>query len=108
MKKPRGRPRLRPTSVLTPREEQVLKMRLGLDEKNCPDGKRCTLEAIGEKYGVTKERIRQIEAKALRKLRYPSRREDLFDYFNPSNLRRRQTNGRATEFHDTLSLWKSL
>ena len=58
--------------TLTPREEQVLMMRFGLD-----DGNPKTLEAVGKKFGVTRERIRQIEAKALRKLRHPSRSRKL-------------------------------
>src|SRR5262245_52069491 len=56
-------------NTLTPREERVLKMRFGLE-----DGTEHTLEEVGQKFGVTRERIRQIEAKALRKLRHPSRR----------------------------------
>jgi len=55
-------------NMLTPREERVLKMRFGLE-----DGTEHTLEEVGQKFGVTRERIRQIEAKALRKLRHPSR-----------------------------------
>jgi RNA polymerase primary sigma factor len=55
-------------ATLTPREERVLKMRFGIDEKVY-----YTLEEVGEKFGVTRERIRQIEAKALRKLRHSSR-----------------------------------
>ena len=55
-------------ATLTPREERVLKMRFGIDEKAD-----YTLEEVGEKFGVTRERIRQIEAKALRKLRHSSR-----------------------------------
>ena len=54
--------------TLTPREEQVLKMRFGLG-----DGNEHTLEEIGQRFFVTRERIRQIEAKALRKLRHSSR-----------------------------------
>ncbi len=63
--------------TLTPREESVLKMRFGLD-----DGQPKTLEEVGKKFDVTRERIRQIEAKALRKLRHPSRLKKLKDYMN--------------------------
>ena len=59
-------------TTLTPREEKVLKMRFGIDEKED-----YTLEEVGEKFGVTRERIRQIEAKALRKLRHSSRSKQL-------------------------------
>ena len=59
-------------TTLTPREEKVLKMRFGIDEKAD-----YTLEEVGEKFGVTRERIRQIEAKALRKLRHSSRSKQL-------------------------------
>jgi RNA polymerase primary sigma factor len=54
--------------TLTPREEKVIKMRFGLE-----DGSEKTLEEVGQCFAVTRERIRQIEAKALRKLRHPSR-----------------------------------
>ena len=60
---------------LTPRENKVLRMRFGLD-----DGQPRTLEEVGEAFGVTRERVRQIEAKALRKLRHPSRSKRLRDY----------------------------
>lgn len=61
--------------TLTEREEKVLRLRFGLD-----DGKPRTLEDVGKKFSVTRERIRQIEAKALRKLRHPSRSKRLKDY----------------------------
>ena len=60
---------------LTPREEMVLRLRYGLD-----DGHPRTLEEVGKEFGVTRERIRQIEAKALRKLRHPQRSKRLKDY----------------------------
>ena len=62
-------------STLTDREARVLRMRFGLDGKNP-----MTLEEVGREFGVTRERIRQIEAKALRKLKHPSRRKKLQDY----------------------------
>ena len=58
-------------------EERIIKMRFGLE-----DGTEHTLEEVGEKFGVTRERIRQIEAKALRKLRHPSRSKKLKDYLD--------------------------
>jgi len=64
-------------STLTPREEQVLRMRFGLS-----DGKPHTLEEVGKEFDVTRERIRQIESKALRKLRHPSRSKKLRDFLN--------------------------
>ena len=64
-------------STLTPREEQVLRMRFGL-----VDGKPHTLEEVGKEFDVTRERIRQIEAKALRKLRHPSRSKKLRDFLD--------------------------
>ena len=63
--------------TLTPREEQVLKLRFGL-----LDGKTRTLEEVGKEFDITRERIRQIEAKALRKLRHPSRSRRLRDYLD--------------------------
>jgi RNA polymerase primary sigma factor len=62
-------------ATLTPREEQVLRMRFGIGEKSDH-----TLEEVGQKFAVTRERIRQIEAKALRKLRHPSRNKRLRSY----------------------------
>jgi RNA polymerase primary sigma factor len=62
-------------STLTDREEKVLRLRFGLD-----DGRARTLEEVGKEFDVTRERIRQIEAKALRKLRHPSRSKKLKDY----------------------------
>jgi RNA polymerase primary sigma factor len=64
-------------SVLTERERQVLEMRFGLR-----DGKDYTLEEVGKHFQVTRERIRQIEAKALRKLRHPTRSRHLRDYLS--------------------------
>ena len=64
-------------STLTPREAKVLKLRFGLE-----DGKARTLEEVGKEFMVTRERIRQIEAKALRKLRHPSRSKKLKDYMS--------------------------
>lgn len=64
-------------STLTPREAKVLKLRFGLE-----DGKARTLEEVGREFDVTRERIRQIEAKALRKLRHPSRSRKLKDYLD--------------------------
>ena len=61
--------------TLTPREEKVLRLRYGID-----DGKPRTLEEVGKEFNVTRERIRQIEAKALRKLRHPSRSKRLKDF----------------------------
>jgi len=61
--------------TLTDREQRVLRLRFGLD-----DGRARTLEEVGQKFGVTRERIRQIEAKTLRKLRHPSRSKKLKDY----------------------------
>ena len=61
--------------TLTPREQKVLKLRFGLE-----DGRARTLEEVGKKFDVTRERIRQIEAKALRKLKHPSRSKKLKDY----------------------------
>ncbi|WP_143812327.1 sigma-70 family RNA polymerase sigma factor, partial [Oenococcus oeni] len=61
--------------TLTEREENVLRLRFGLE-----DGKTRTLEEVGRVFGVTRERIRQIEAKALRKLRHPSRSKQLKDF----------------------------
>ena len=63
--------------TLTPREEKVLRLRYGID-----DGKPRTLEEVGREFNVTRERIRQIEAKALRKLRHPSRSKKLKDFLD--------------------------
>lgn len=63
--------------TLTPREKKVLQMRFGID-----DGRPRTLEEVGKEFDVTRERIRQIEAKALRKLRHPSRSKKLKDYLD--------------------------
>jgi RNA polymerase primary sigma factor len=63
--------------TLTPREEEVIKLRFGLE-----DGRPRTLEEVGKKFEITRERIRQIEAKALRKLRHPSRSKALKDYLS--------------------------
>lgn len=63
--------------TLTPREAKVLKLRFGLD-----DGRQRTLEEVGKEFNVTRERIRQIEAKALRKLRHPSRSKKLKDFLD--------------------------
>jgi RNA polymerase primary sigma factor len=62
-------------SSLTHRERRVLQLRFGLE-----DGRSRTLEEVGKEFNVTRERIRQIEAKALRKLRHPSRSRKLKDY----------------------------
>lgn len=68
--------------TLTPREEQVIKMRFGLG-----DGSEHTLEEVGQRFSVTRERIRQIEAKALRKLRHPSRSRMLMAFLEGSSAR---------------------
>ncbi|HQL02671.1 MAG TPA: sigma-70 family RNA polymerase sigma factor, partial [Synergistales bacterium] len=62
---------------LTEREKEVLRLRFGLE-----DGHPYTLEEVGKRFGVTRERIRQIEAKALRKLRHPSRSKKLRDFLD--------------------------
>ncbi|MCL2563290.1 MAG: RNA polymerase sigma factor RpoD [Oscillospiraceae bacterium] len=64
-------------STLTPREAKVLRLRFGIE-----DGRTRTLEEVGKEFNVTRERIRQIEAKALRKLRHPSRSKKLRDFLN--------------------------
>ena len=63
--------------TLTEREQKVLRLRFGLD-----DGRPKTLEEVGQAFNITRERIRQIEAKALRKLRHPTRSKKLKDYIN--------------------------
>jgi len=63
--------------TLTPREQRVLVLRFGLE-----DGRTRTLEEVGEEFDVTRERIRQIEAKALRKLKHPSRSKKLRDFLD--------------------------
>ena len=63
--------------TLTDREENVLRLRFGLD-----DGRTRTLEEVGREFNVTRERIRQIEAKALRKLKHPSRSKRLKDFLD--------------------------
>jgi RNA polymerase primary sigma factor len=65
--------------TLTPREEKIIKMRFGLE-----DGSEHTLEEVGHSFAVTRERIRQIEAKALRKLRHPSRSRNLRTFLDGS------------------------
>ena len=64
---------------LNHREQRVLQLRFGLE-----DGRSRTLEEVGREFGVTRERIRQIEAKALRKLRHPTRSKKLRDFMDPS------------------------
>src|SRR5690606_7362070 len=66
--------------TLTPREEKVIRMRFGLE-----DGSEHTLEEVGQSFAVTRERIRQIEAKALRKLRHPSRSKQLMTFVEPNH-----------------------
>ena len=64
-------------ATLTPREEKVLRLRYGIDA-----GRPRTVEEVGKEFNVTRERIRQIEAKALRKLRHPSRSKRLKDFID--------------------------
>jgi RNA polymerase primary sigma factor len=64
--------------TLTPREEKIIKMRFGLE-----DGRQHTLEEVGQTFALTRERIRQIEAKAFRKLRHPSRSHKLRVFLEP-------------------------
>ena len=66
-------------STLTPREQRVLRLRFGLE-----DGRSRILTEVGKEFGVTRERIRQIEARALRKLRLPSQSRKLKDYLLPN------------------------
>src|SRR5437879_13663646 len=69
-------------ATLTPREEQILRMRFGIGQKTD-----CTLEEVGKVFAVTRERIRQIEAKALRKLRQPGRAHNLEGFMERESLR---------------------
>jgi RNA polymerase primary sigma factor len=62
-------------ATLTPREARILRLRFGLQ-----NGRSYTLEEVGQKFGLTRERIRQIEGKALRRLRHPRRSRQLKDY----------------------------
>jgi RNA polymerase primary sigma factor len=64
-------------STLTPRESRILRLRFGLQ-----NGRAYTLEEVGQKFGLTRERIRQIEGKALRRLRHPRRARQLRDYLS--------------------------
>jgi RNA polymerase primary sigma factor len=64
-------------STLTPREARILRLRFGLQ-----NGRSYTLEEVGKKFGLTRERIRQIEGQALRKLRHPRRSRQLRDYLS--------------------------
>ena len=78
--------------TLTPREEKVLRLRFGLE-----DGRPRTLEEVGKEFNVTRERIRQIEAKALRKLRHPSRSKKLRDFLDGSARPRLRIRDKPTE-----------
>ena len=78
--------------TLTEREQQVLRLRFGLD-----DGKPRTLEEVGKQFHVTRERIRQIEAKALRKRRHPSRSKKLKDYLDCQNTLKEQDKMRLSD-----------
>jgi len=78
---------------LTPREAKVLRMRFGV-EMNTDQ----TLEEVGKQFDVTRERIRQIEAKALRKLRHPSRADKLRSFLEPHDLKTQSSNSKKTEF----------
>ena len=66
-------------NTLNSKEKEILKLRFGLGK----DGYRHTLEEVGRIFNVTRERIRQIEAKALRRLKHPTRSRELKDYLNP-------------------------
>ena len=78
--------------TLTPREQRILQLRFGLE-----DGRSRTLEEVGREFGVTRERIRQIEAKALRKLRHPSRSRKLRDFLDdPAAYKRKKDKSEDT------------
>ena len=79
--------------VLTPREREVLELRFGLS-----DGRDYTLEEVGKHFNVTRERIRQIEAKALRKLRHPTRSRHLRDYSVKKAFTTENTEGTEKNF----------
>ena len=82
--------------TLTPREEKVIRLRFGLE-----DGQAHTLEEVGKEFNVTRERIRQIEAKALRKIRHPGRSKKLRDYYT-NNIAALSTNRRQGRFWEAL------
>ena len=83
--------------TLTEREQKVLRLRFGLD-----DGRARTLEEVGKEFNVTRERIRQIEAKALRKLRHPSRSRKLKDYLDYARGRNENNGAVKTAFYDRV------
>ena len=87
-------------NTLTPREEKVLRLRYGLDDSHPR-----TLEEVGKEFNVTRERIRQIEAKALRKLRHPNRLKKLKDFgTSPPNLTKDK---RPTHISSTTATWRT-